>query len=396
MASADPSDRRAEKPLPTSCPVTGDGQAVPLRRVSSFAAAREVLRARNSTIQAGFTAEFIPSGIFHHRPILIADGPEHDERRRLVARFFAPKVLQQRHGERLHEAAAEVIAQHASTAGHLVVDDAALLYTVTVTAEIVGLTASNMSRMARRLEKFFRQPALDRSRKDLGRSRKQWMQAAWRGVVPLVGFYFADVLPAIRQHRRNPRPDVITHLLDEGCTRADILVECVTYGTAGMVTTREFITMATWHLLDRPELAARFVVAESAERGAILAEIIRLEPPVGHLYRRMTADLSPHQTGDLVDLDIRSVNTDPEVMGENPLQLCPGRDLPKGVGAVGMTFGDGAHACPGQHLALMEAGALILEILRQRPEIISEPVLSWDDLIEGYKLRGLTLRLGAV
>ena len=110
----------------------------------------------------------------------------------------------------------------------------------------------------------------------------------------------------------------------------------------------------------------------------------------------MTADLSPHQTGDLVDLDIRSVNTDPEVMGENPLQLCPGRDLPKGVGAVGMTFGDGVHACPGQYLALMEAEALILEILRQRPEIISEPVLSWDDLIEGYKLRGLTLRLGTV
>ena len=76
--------------------------------------------------------------------------------------------------------------------------------------------------------------------------------------------------------------------------------------------------------------------------------------------------------------------------------MCPGRDLPKGVGAVGMTSGDGAHACPGQHLALMEAGALILEILRRRPEIIAEPVLSWDDLIEGYKLRGLMLRLGAV
>ena len=55
---------------------------------------------------------------------------------------------------------------------------------------------------------------------------------------------FTGEVGAVRSRRRNPRRDIISHLLEQGYNQADILVECVTYGTAGMVTTREFITMA--------------------------------------------------------------------------------------------------------------------------------------------------------
>ena len=56
-----------------------------------------------------------------------------------------------------------------------------------------------------------------------------------------------------------------------------------------------------------------------------------------------------------------------------------------------LTFGDGAHKCPGQPLAILESDVLLTALLARRPRIVSEPTLSWDDLIEGYCLRGFTL-----
>lgn len=61
-----------------------------LWRIRSFDAARQVLRARHLTKQAGFTAERIPRGVFRRHPILISDGEPHDLQRRELARFFAP------------------------------------------------------------------------------------------------------------------------------------------------------------------------------------------------------------------------------------------------------------------------------------------------------------------
>lgn len=371
-----------------------------LVRVRSLVAARQVLRERAKTRQAGFTAEKIPQGAFRHRPILISDGPLHDEQRSKVARFFAPAVVDERYGEVMTRSADRLLAQ-AQRAGSVALDEVALHFTVEVTAVAVGLTESPVPAMSKRLVSFFNQPPLDITRPDLGRTRRDWARAAVNGLVPLVRFYVRDVRPSIRARRTNPGNDIISHLLAEGYSTADILVECVTYGTAGMVTTREFICMAAWHLLTDADLGARFRAAKRPERLAILGELLRLEPVVGHLYRRATDDFTISdgdrqirvEAGDLVDLSIRDANADPAVVTPDPLGVCPGRALPPGVDATGLTFGDGAHACPGRPLALREADVLLTRLLALNPELVSEPELSWDDLIEGYALRGLTLRL---
>ncbi|MHA7859906.1 cytochrome P450 [Tessaracoccus sp. Y36] len=386
--------RRAHKPgEPTEPRLERVGD---LWRIRSLEAARQVLRARHATTQAGFTAEYIPKGVLKHHPILMSDGPLHDEQRSKVGRFFAPKVVRERHGDHISLAAARHVD---GLAGEVTLDDLALLYSVEVTSRIVGLTESPVEKMATRLVSFFRQPPLDITRKDLGRTRRQWMQAAWRGLVPIARFYGADVRPAVRRRRRERQGDVISHLIDEGYTNTDILVECVTYGTAGMVTTREFITMAAWHLLTTPALLGRYLVAGGVERHAILNEIIRLEPVVGHLYRRAQEEIeitdgarrATIAPGDLVDVCIRQVNADAEAVGERPLALRPGRELPPGVDEAVMTFGDGAHRCPGQPLAIFETDELLTRLLARRPRLVQEPTLTWDDLIEGYVLRGLTL-----
>ena len=371
-------------------------------RIRSLATARQVLRARNLTTQAGFTSEAIPKGYLKHHPILISDGPSHDEQRRKVGRFFAPAVVAERYTG-LMESCADALLAEAAASGKFRLDDLALYYAVEVTAEVVGLTDSPVRRMSRRLVSFFNQPPFDITRPDLGRTPRQWAQAAVNGLGPVLRFYLSDVRPAIRERRKRPRQDVISHLIAEDYTNADILVECVTYGTAGMVTTREFIAMAAWHLLTNDPLRERYLVAGQPERVAILNEIIRLEPVVGHLYRRAQGEFEiadGGQTwtvaaGDLLDLSVRTANTDPAAVGEAPLGLCPERPLPSGVNPAVLSFGDGAHKCPGQPLAILESDVFLTRLLALKPTIVTEPELGWDDLIAGYWLRNFQLSFPA-
>lgn len=58
----------------------------------------------------------------------------------------------------------------------------------------------------------------------------------------MMAFFLLDVRPAIAARRREPREDLISHLISRGYSDMNILTECITYGAAGMVTTREFIT----------------------------------------------------------------------------------------------------------------------------------------------------------
>lgn len=365
-------------------------------RIRSLTAARQVLRARSSTTQAGFTAEKIPRGLFRAHPIFISDGPAHDRQRREVARFFAPAVIADRYGDHI-AASAQAIVDEAAATGRCRLDEAALHFTVDVTSRVVGLTESDTDSMAARLTAFFRQPPVDLAAEDWGRTRRQWAQAAVNGIVPLISFVTHDVFPAVRAHRRQHHGDVISHLLDSGHSTGDILVECLTYGTAGMVTTREFIAMACWHLLDDAELRGEYLAAEQPRRLSILEEIIRLEPVVGHLYRHATSpiDISGDHTtttiatGDLIDVCVRETNIDSDHYGHDAEALYPARQ--GAAPAAGLSFSDGAHSCPGQSLALYETDALLHRLLSCGPRLLTKPTVGWDDLIEGYRIRNLDL-----
>ncbi|WP_240423114.1 cytochrome P450 [Leucobacter sp. wl10] len=362
--------------------------------LDTLAAARQLLRARGVTTQAGFTAERIPRRLFEHRPILIDDGAQHDEHRRTLARFFAPAKLAQQHGDFIEQAAREAVEKARATGG-CVVDELALHYSVTIASRIVGLTHAPVERLAERLTRFFRQPPVDHTASDYGRTRRDWMRAARNAIGPLIGLYLHDVRPAIRARRERRRTDIISHLIDLGYRPREILVECLTYGTAGMVTTREFISAACWRLLENDQLRERYLAAGRLERHAILAEIIRLEPPVSHLYRRVRADgQCPYPAGTLVDIDVGAANRDPEVFGDHAGRLCPGRKLPASE-QTGLSFGDGAHRCPGAPLAMLEADALLTALLRADPVMRSAPSVHWETLIEGYQIRGLEIDLTA-
>ena len=361
--------------------------------IRSYEAAREVLREPESIRQAGFGAERVErAGLKMRPPILYLEGAAHRTQRKATARFFAPKVIEG-YREMIEALSAQLVG---TLSADRPVDLGGLSGTiaVTVAARVVGLTNSSVPGMARRLDALFHGEVADR-RSPLSLLRSLDHRTA------LLRFFLLDVRPAIRARRRRPQEDVISQLLEQGFTDFDILTECVTYGAAGMATTREFITVAAWHLLDHPDLLSSYRGAGLGERLGILEEILRLEPVIGHLRRRTTAAWTlPTPQGDrevaagsLIDLDLRAVNADVTTTGADPMSICPARELPRSVPPTLMSFGDGHHKCPGGPLALMESEIFLSTLFRREISAAKRPKVSWNAVSQGYELRSFPVTL---
>lgn len=355
------------------------GGVEPTSVVSGFAEARAILRNPDAR-QAGFLAELVTKVALTRAPILYQHGAEHRRQRGATARFFAPRVVTSSYRALMVRTSDELIERFRSD-GRGQLDDLGLEMAVTIAAEIVGLTDSDRAGMAKRLN------ILATGMPTAG-TRAATLLAFARGQIRALNFLWRDVKPAIRKRRRQRRDDVISHLLDEGYGDGDILTECLTYGAAGMITTREFITMAGWHLLESDDLRARFLNNGEEGRITILEEILRLEPVVGALYRSVPNGRAPAKTM----IDVRGANGDAASFGACPHRLDPDRAVANKASRVGLAFGDGEHRCPGAQVALQET-AIFLDCLLRVPGVRLEraPHIGWNDLIAGYELRDAVL-----
>lgn len=365
-------------------------------RIRSMPLARAALRAAG-TRQAGFSAEAVSSteGV---KPLLYLDGETHRAQRSVVARYFAPVTVNRKYLALMESYADEVVSRVVAL-NRVDVSAMSLAYSVAVAAEVVGLTDSVRPGMPERLVGFFSIPAVTAVRDARGSllDKAKMLLGAASGQAHLARFYWYDVRPAIAARRTEPRDDVVSHCLSRGLSPMQILIECIMYGAAGMVTTREFLAISLWHFLENPDLRAAYLAAERDERLEILHELLRVEPVVGHLYRRTTQPLTLEHEGEhheipagaLLDLHVRATNADPDVVGADPLAVCPGRELPKGVGGEVLAFGDGAHKCPGNSLAIAETDVLLTRLLKLPLRLDSSPRVEWLDLIEGYEVRDL-------
>lgn len=367
-------------------------------RIRSLPLVRAVLRASAETTQAGFNAELATRGR-GRRPVLFMDGAEHRQARQRIARYFAPRVVQREYRDFMATRADELVAAVAARGG-ADLSDVTMRYSVEVAAQVLGLGEADMAGMSRRLSRFFT-AGLGTSGATSAPGRLQAARASALSSWLLWRFYRCDVRPAIRARRARPTGDVVSHLIQEGYQDVEILTECLTYGAAGMVTTREFIQMSVWHLLEHDDLRATYLGADREGRHAVLAELLRLEPVVGHLYRRAATTFTVDDgetrhtvpAGTLLDLDVRGANADETAVGPDPLGLCPGRDLPPRTPAEAASFGDGYHRCPGNHIAIEESDAFLTRLLALPIRLVGTPAIRWDDLISGYEVRGLRVAL---
>ncbi|GAB5492832.1 MAG: cytochrome P450 [Phototrophicaceae bacterium] len=366
-------------------------------RINGFSEVRQVLR-NDIAGQAGFSAENAiknAGGLMKNPPILYLEGEEHHKARRETNRFFTPNVTNRDYREFMNEYADELIAR-LKQEKQADLSDLSMDMAVQVASKIVGLTDSIFPGIKPRLE------ALIKTGDDMINGKPSFL-GAMQGNWNMLAFYISDVRPAIRNRRKNPQEDVISYLIGRGYADFEMMTECIVYGVAGMVTTREFISVAMWHLLENPRLMERMKVGEEAERYAILHEILRLEPVVAHLYRRTSQELTIQSDGkDVIipantklDLNVGVANIDDSVMGDNASAVCPARDMaelrPK-VPAYGMSFGDGSHRCPGAYVAIQESDIFIRKLLEvDGLRIEKKPSIGYMEIAESYELRDFIL-----
>jgi cytochrome P450 len=385
------SQRRVDRDEAVGCPVYQDDDGV--WRVHTYAAAREVLRS-TQTRQRGFGADQAREAFRKMRPtVLFRDGPEHREHRRQTAKYFTPRKVHTSYRELMHRYAELELRRLRRGPADLA--DLSFRLAVAVAGEVIGLTPARRG-MARRLERFFTERRLGSDR--LAPIRRRVIQIGTVG-----SFYLFDVRPAIRVRRRQRRDDLISHLIDEGCTSAEILGECVTFGAAGMLTTREFIIVAAWHLFTDDRLRAAYVEGDEASRVALLQEILRLDPVVANLLRWTTAEIVvPDGAGTVtipagvpVDIAVSDANLDDATVGATPARVCPGRPLPDGVGESVLSFGDGPHRCPGAHVAIQETDIFLTKLFALPGiRMVHEPTTRLRVDTQSYELKGLVVAAG--
>lgn len=390
------SQRKASRPGDRNNPAyawetRGKDRVLVLR---SFALANDFLKLSRGTAQVGFGADLTPRTRWMNPPTLFNEGAGHREQRRAVARFFTLKAVATTHEPLMVALADELVGEMERDGG----GDLALLsfrMAIAVVAEIVGLSGSDPRGLESRLEGFFETaPSVGVS---IVTKVREGLVAQGR----VLRFYLQDVRPAIVARRRESRDDVISHMLAKGMRTQDILIEALTYAAAGMVTTRQFIPMALWHLVEQPDLRARYLGARDEERHRILREIVRLNTVAGNLLRRVTEPVALDHAegvidvpaGTLVDVAVRATNTDQDSVGACPFSLDPDRALAPKVPAAGLAFGAGHHSCPGEYLALHETDIVLRRPFRNEVRIEREPDITWNDLVMAYDLANFRIRL---
>ena len=359
------------------------------RHVSRFDQLRKILR-NEAMHQNGAALAPIEKDDPTRASIFFLHGEEHKRRRGAIINFFTPKAVATRHLPIITEAADALIADFRRK-GRVRLDDISFALTAKVVANIIGLTETPLLPMMHRIENA-------NGTTDVWRGGIRKLLAPLKSRFYGMSFFLRDVKPAIAARRASRREDVISRLLDEGRSDTEILVECMTFGLAGFGTTREFIIVAAWHLFDNEPLRRRFVGGTDAERMAILMEILRLEPQASMIYRTATGAADdgterPVAPGERLSLDIRAANLDEAVVGANPGRIDPDRAAKMKNNGAWMSFGDGAHFCPGWQVGLTET-RILLERLFAVPGIRLEraPDLDWTPpMLQSYQFKNAVI-----
>lgn len=158
-----------------------------------------------------------------------------------------------------------------------------------------------------------------------------------------------DILTVLLQHRMDPAVE-----LDDG----RIVREVATYLQGGTHTSAQVLAHSVDLLfaasLDDPSILDRVADDRLFAQRAV-HETLRLRPTTPRIRRRLVADTTlagrflPKDS--LVILDTVRGNRDPAVFGPDADRFDPDRRIGGGVARWGLSFGLGAHLCPGRTVA---------------------------------------------
>lgn len=213
-----------------------------------------------------------------------------------------------------------------------------------------------------------------------------------RGFVHSTREFTDYFLAEIAERKQQPREDLLSDIANaeidsEALTDDEQLGMLQQFLVAGNETTTTLITNMIRHLAEDSALQDRVRGnAEAVE--TLVEEMLRLEAPVGGLFRQAKVDVtiggSAVKAGEHLWLVFASANRD-ECKFTEPDHV----DLERGNVKEHLAFGNGEHFCPGAGLARTEARIAITRLLDQFEDIRLDPVNDFP-FGDSFVLRGLT------
>ena len=296
------------------------------------------------------------------RSLVQMDAPDHPKYRALTQTWFTHANLKKLE-ERIRMIARSHVERMVASGGQCdFVRDVALTYPLRVIMEILGVPAEDEPRMLMLTQQLFgsQDPELNRSRQLLQNMEQAVLQL--QSVVADFTDYFGKLTQA---RRSQPRDDVATVIANGQIDGAPLSpFEAMSYyiiiATAGHDTTSSSTCGAMWALCEQPEELAKLRANPTLIPG-LVEEAVRWTVPVQHFMRVAMQDYELRGTrikaGDWLMLCYLSGNRDEEVFDE-PYRFRSDRAPNKHI-----SYGTGAHACLGQHLARMEMRILFEELI---------------------------------
>jgi cytochrome P450 len=187
----------------------------------------------------------------------------------------------------------------------------------------------------------------------------------FRSPAALEVFEYGRELAARR--RADPGDDLMSALVTatvdgDALTEGELDNYFLLLALAGQETTRQAITLAMLTLIENPSAMARLCERPSLLDGPALDELLRWSPPVYHMRRTATRDVTvggvAMKAGDKVAMWLASGNRD-----ERAIPNADTLDLDRGSVDL-LTFGKGGpHYCVGAFLAKLELRVTLQELL---------------------------------
>jgi cytochrome P450 len=320
------------------------------------------------------------------RTLVHMDQPDHLKYRRITQSWFT----QQRVGslENGIRAVARASIDRMAEFGPVCdfVRDVAIHYPLRILMQIFGVPEQDEPRMLKLTQELFASEDVD-----LGHGEYESGDPARHAkeLFRLLHEFQVYFVPLMERRRATPAQDLASVIANAEIDGKPINhFEAVSYyvivAAAGHDTTSSSISGGLWALCESDD-ALKELRADPGLIPRFVEEAIRWTTPVHHVMRTATADveLSGQKIacGDWVMLSFLSANRDEEVFDE-PNRFRLDRDAPGGV-----LFGQGVHACLGQHLARLEIRIFFEELLSRLAsvEIAGRPRRSASIFIGGPK-----------
>ena len=348
-------------------------EAAPVFFVYRYDDVARVLR-DSETFSSGHIIDLIMGPVMGEHIMLGMDGERHRRYRSLVSVAFRQKALSRWEDELVGTVANDLIDRFADRGNAELVREFTFPYPTQIIAGLLGLPRQDYKQFQRwsiAILSFLSKP-------------EEAIAASQE-----VKEYVAGILA---ERRRQPREDLITDLAEaeldgERLSDEEIFSFVRLLLPAGVETTYRSLGNLLFTLLSHPdELEA--VRAERALVSQTIEESLRLETPLLNITRLATTDTElsgvPIPAGSTVMLMLAAANRE-ETRYVDPDRFDAWRVEPK----PHISFGHGAHACLGIHLARLEMRVALNLLLDRLPGLRLDPEAD-DPHIRGQVFRSPT------